>query len=165
LAHALLNGSCLGLARQIRPIWTSIPPHDNDGPRLSCHHLVSHSTSFLSPLMPPPLRHPILSRGHRSRRFLPVFVHTSPNTDSRGGYYTSTRTFHIMRAPSSLPSSDVPFVFPAFALFLHLTCCTRPRSQLQADRRSSMREQGESVMLLTFLRVCRRGGYGDACHS
>jgi hypothetical protein len=49
LAHALLNGSCLGLARQIRPIWTSIPPHDNDGPRLSCHHLVRHSTFFSLP--------------------------------------------------------------------------------------------------------------------
>jgi hypothetical protein len=42
---------------------------------------------------------------------------TSPNTDSRSGYCTSTRTFHIMRAPSFLPSLDVPFVFPAFALF------------------------------------------------
>ena len=42
---------------------------------------------------------------------------TSPDTDSRSGYCTSTRTFHIMRAPSFSPSSDVPFVFPAFALF------------------------------------------------
>ena len=40
-----------------------------------------------------------------------------PNTDSRSGYCTSTRTFHIMRAPSFSPSSDVPFVFPSFALF------------------------------------------------
>jgi hypothetical protein len=30
---------------------------------------------------------------------------TSPNTDLRSGYCTSTRTFHIMRAPSFLPSS------------------------------------------------------------
>jgi hypothetical protein len=42
---------------------------------------------------------------------------TSPDTDSRGGYCTSTRTFHIMCAPSFSPTSDVPFVFPAFALF------------------------------------------------
>jgi hypothetical protein len=41
---------------------------------------------------------------------------TSPDTDSRSGYCTSTRTFYIMRAPS-FSSSDVPFVFPAFALF------------------------------------------------
>jgi hypothetical protein len=49
LAQGLLNGSCLGPARQTRLIWPSIPLHDNDGPRLSCHHLVRHSTSSLSP--------------------------------------------------------------------------------------------------------------------
>jgi hypothetical protein len=42
---------------------------------------------------------------------------TSPDTDSRSGYCTSTRTFHIMRATSFSPSLDVPFVFPALALF------------------------------------------------
>jgi hypothetical protein len=42
---------------------------------------------------------------------------TSPDTDSRSGYCTSTMTFHIICAPSFSPSSDVPFVFPAFALF------------------------------------------------
>jgi hypothetical protein len=42
---------------------------------------------------------------------------TSPDTDSRSSYCTPTRTFHIMCAPSFSPSSDVPFVFPAFALF------------------------------------------------
>jgi hypothetical protein len=47
----------------------------------------------------------------------PYSFDTSPETDSRSGYCTSTRTFHIIRAPSFLPSSDVPFVFPAFALF------------------------------------------------
>jgi hypothetical protein len=29
----------------------------------------------------------------------------------------SMRTFHIKRAPSFSPSSDIPFVFPAFVLF------------------------------------------------
>jgi hypothetical protein len=43
--------------------------------------------------------------------------HTSHDTDSRSGYCTSTRTFHIMRAPSFSSSSDVPSVFPAFARF------------------------------------------------
>jgi hypothetical protein len=42
---------------------------------------------------------------------------TSPDTDSRSGYCTSTRMFHIMRAPSFSPSSDIPFVFPVFALY------------------------------------------------
>jgi hypothetical protein len=42
---------------------------------------------------------------------------TSPDTDSHSGYCTSTRTFHIMRTLSFSPSSDVPFVFPAFVVF------------------------------------------------
>jgi hypothetical protein len=42
---------------------------------------------------------------------------TSLDTDSRSGYCMSTRTFHIMRAPSCSPSSDVLFVFSAFILF------------------------------------------------
>jgi hypothetical protein len=165
LAHALLNGSCLGPARQTRPIWPSIPLHDNDGPRLSCHHLVCPSTSFLSPLMPPPLPHPILGGGRRSMRLLPVFVrHQSPDTDSRSGYCTSTRTFHIMHAPS-FSSPDVPFVFPAFTLFFLPNLLPPPTSQPRADRRSSTRVRHEPVMLLAFLRACRRGGHGDACHA
>jgi hypothetical protein len=47
----------------------------------------------------------------------PYSSDTSPDTDSRSGYCTSTRTFHIMRTPSFSPSSDVPFIFLAFALF------------------------------------------------
>jgi hypothetical protein len=43
LAHALLNGSCLGPARQTRPIWPSIPPHNNDGSRARRH---SHSLAL-----------------------------------------------------------------------------------------------------------------------
>jgi hypothetical protein len=42
---------------------------------------------------------------------------TSPDTDSCSGYFTSTRTFHIMRAPLFSSSSDVPFFFSAFAMF------------------------------------------------
>jgi hypothetical protein len=47
----------------------------------------------------------------------PYSSNTSPDTDSRSGYCTSKRTFHIMRTPSFSPSSDVLFVFPAFSLF------------------------------------------------
>jgi hypothetical protein len=47
----------------------------------------------------------------------PYLSDTSPDTDSRSGYCTSTRTFHIMRAPSFSSSSDVPFVLLTFALF------------------------------------------------
>jgi hypothetical protein len=49
----------------------------------------------------------------------PYLSDSCPDTDSRSGYCTSTRTFHIMRTPSFLPLSDVPFVIPAFALFFH----------------------------------------------
>jgi hypothetical protein len=47
----------------------------------------------------------------------PYSSDTNPDINPRSGYCTSTRTFHIMRAPSFSPSSDVPFVFPAFAPF------------------------------------------------
>jgi hypothetical protein len=47
----------------------------------------------------------------------PYSSNTSPDTDPRSGYCTSTRTFHSMRAPSFSQSSDVSFVFPSFALF------------------------------------------------
>jgi hypothetical protein len=93
----------------------------------------------------------------------PYSFDTSPDTDSRSGYCTSTRTFHIMCAPSFSPSSDVPFVFPAFAFLPNLL--PRPRSQPRADRCSSTRVRGKSVMLLAFLRACRRGGYGGAYHA
>jgi hypothetical protein len=70
-----------------------------------------------------------------------------------------------MCAPSFSPSSDVPFVFPVFTLFFHPNMLPRPRSQSRADQRSSTRVRGESVMLLAFLRACRRGGHGDAFHA
>jgi hypothetical protein len=47
----------------------------------------------------------------------PYSSNTSPNTDPRCGYCTSMRTFHSMHAPSFSPSSDIPFVFQAFAMF------------------------------------------------
>jgi hypothetical protein len=45
------------------------------------------------------------------------------------------------------------------------TYCPRPWSQPRADRCSSTRVRGESVLLLAFLRACRRGGHGGACHT
>jgi hypothetical protein len=50
----------------------------------------------------------------------------SPDTDSRSGYCTSTRTFYIIHAPSFSPSSDVPFIFSAFALFFLPNLLTTP---------------------------------------
>jgi hypothetical protein len=160
LAHTLLNGSCLGPARHTRLIWPSIPPQDNDGLCLSCHHLVRHSTSFLSLLMPPPPRYPILGTGRRSRRLLPVFVRHRLaqwllHVHEDVLHHTRTIVFAIIGRPVRLsrllPCSSSP------------TCC--PRSQPRANRRSSTRVRGESVMLLAFLRACRRGRHGGACHT
>ena len=48
----------------------------------------------------------------------PYSSDTSPDTDPRSGYCTSTRVFHSMHAPSFSLSPNVPFVFPVFALFV-----------------------------------------------
>jgi hypothetical protein len=116
LAQTLLNRSCLGPAIQTWLIWPSIPQRDNDSPRLNCHHLVRHSTSFLSPRastsVPPHSR-----QGVGACASSPYSSDTSPDTDSSSDYCTSTRTFHIMRAPSFSPSTNIPFIFMAFALF------------------------------------------------
>jgi hypothetical protein len=116
LAQAILNGSCLEPARQTRPICPSIPSHDNNGPRLSCHYLVRHFTFFSLPSCLH-LRVTLFSaEGVGACASSPYSSDTSPDTDSRSGYCTSTRTFHIMCA-SSFSSSNVSFVLPAFALF------------------------------------------------
>jgi hypothetical protein len=120
------------------------------GPHLSCRHLVHHAT-FLSLLMHPPSRHPILARGRGSRRLLPVFVWHQLRHWPAQCYCTSMRTFHIIRAPSFSPSSDVTFVFPAFVMFFLSNLLHRPRSHPRADQCSSTRVRYESVLLLAFL--------------
>jgi hypothetical protein len=119
LAQALLNGSCLGPARQTQPIWPSIPPHDNDG-------LTSVATTSFVILLPssPLMRSCIHLRattfsveGVAACASSPYSSDTSPDTDSRSCYCMFTRTFHIIHASSFSPLSDVPFVLPAFALF------------------------------------------------
>jgi hypothetical protein len=61
---------------------------------------------------------PFSTKGIGAGASSPYSSNTSPDTDSRSGYCTSTKTFHLMCVPSFLSSSDVSFVFPAFALFL-----------------------------------------------
>jgi hypothetical protein len=166
LPHALLNKSYLRPAHQTRPIWPSIPPHGNDGPRLSCHHLVHHPASFLFPLVPPPSHHHILGRGRRSRRLLPVCICLTPvSTPTRAvaiacprGCFTSCAHHRFCRRRTSYSSSR------PLSCSSSPTCCPRPRSQPRADRRSSTRVRDESVMLLAILCACRRGGDGGACH-
>jgi hypothetical protein len=60
---------------------------------------------------------PFSAEGVGASASSPYSSDTGPDTDSRSGYCMSTRTFHIMRAPSFSLSSDVPFVFPAFVMF------------------------------------------------
>jgi hypothetical protein len=102
---------------QTRLIWPSIPPHDNDGSRLSCHRLVRHSTSFSLPSCLHLRATPFSIEGVGACASSLYSSDTSPDIDSRSVYCTSTRTFHIMRASSFSSSSDVPFIFPAFAMF------------------------------------------------
>jgi hypothetical protein len=70
-----------------------------------------------------------------------------------------------MHAPSFSPSSDVPFVFPAFALFFLPNLMPLPT--VAAASRPTLVDAGtgESVLLLTFLRACRRGGHDGVCHA
>jgi hypothetical protein len=42
---------------------------------------------------------------------------------------------------------------------------TAPPMVAAADRHSSTRVRGESVLLLAFLSACHRGGHGGACHA
>jgi hypothetical protein len=90
---------------------------------------------------------------------------TSPDIGPRNDYCTSTRTFHSMRAPSFSSSSDVPFVFPAFALFFLPNLLPPPT--VAAASRPTLVDAGtsESVLLMAFLRACRRGGHGGVCHA
>jgi hypothetical protein len=60
---------------------------------------------------------PFSAEGVGSGASSPYSSNTSFNTDPRSGYCTSTRMFHGMRTPLFSPSSDVPFIFPAFVLF------------------------------------------------
>jgi hypothetical protein len=95
----------------------------------------------------------------------PYSSDTSPDTDPRSGYCTSTRTFHSIHAPSFSPSSDVLFVFLAFALFFLPNLLPPP--MVAAARQPTLVDAGtgESVLLLAFLSACRRGGHGGTYHT
>ncbi|AQK91382.1 hypothetical protein ZEAMMB73_Zm00001d009135 [Zea mays] len=94
----------------------------------------------------------------------PYSSDTSLDTDSQSGYCTSTRMFGI-HAPSFSLSSDVPFVFLAFALFFLPNLLLSPTVAVLSRLTLVDAGTGESVLLLAFLRVCRRGGHNGACHA
>ena len=164
LARALLNGSCLGPARQTCPfghlyLRTIIIVLASVAATSFVMLLLFSLPSYLR------LRAIPFSTGVGADASSPYSSDTSPDTDPRSGYCTSTRTFHIMRAPLFSPSSDVPFVFPAFALFFLPNLLQLPTAAAASRPTLVDAGTGESVLLLAFIRACRRGGHDGACHA
>jgi hypothetical protein len=128
------------------------PPHSP-----SCIFSLSSPASASAP---PHSRHRVCEQAPP-----PVFVRHQPRHRPCSGYCTSMRTFHNMLAPSFPPSSDVPFVFPAFALFFLPNLLPPPT--IVAVSRPTLVDAGtvKSVLLLAFLRLCHRGGHSGACHA
>jgi hypothetical protein len=98
---------------------------------------------------------PFSAEGVRTGVSSPYSSDTNPDTDSRSGYYTSTRTSHNMRAPSFLPSSDILFVFSIFALFFLTNLLPPPMVAVASRPMLVDAGTGESVLLLAFLCACR----------
>jgi hypothetical protein len=128
LVHALLTGLCLGPARQARPIWPSIPPHDNDGPRLSCRHLFSLSLHS-SASTPPHSRWRVWEQTPPSRirpTPAPTLTHAVAIACPRG--YFTVCAHHRFRHRRTSRSSSRPSPYSSSP-----PCCPRPRSQPRAD--------------------------------
>jgi hypothetical protein len=107
---------------------------------------------------------PLSAEGVEASASSPYSSDISLDTDSCSGYCTSTSTFHIMHAPSFSPSSDVPFGFSAFALFFPPNLLPPPT--VVAVSRPTLVDAGTGRVghAPGFLRACRRGGHGGACH-
>jgi hypothetical protein len=114
--------------------------------------------------MPLPPRYPFSAKGVGAGVSYPYSSDTSLDTDPRMSYCTSTRAFHSMHAPSFSPSSDVPFVFPAFALFFLPNLLSLPTvavvsrlTRVQASRSCSwlffVRAAEEDTMASATLRL------------
>jgi hypothetical protein len=154
MVQALLNGLCPVPVYQTLSIWPSIPSHDNDGPRLSCRHLVRHPTSFLSPLMPSPPCHPFSAEDvgvDASSPYSLTLALTLTRTEAiarpRGCVTACTHIlFDVVRRRVRLPGIR-PVLPPP-------TCCPCPLSQPRADRRSSTRVwTSRSCSWLFFVRA------------
>jgi hypothetical protein len=91
----------------------------------------------------------------------PYSSDTSPDTDSRSGYCTSTRTFHIMRTPSFSPPGH-PILLPGLRPVLPPQPATpahgRSREPTDARRRGYWASRSCS-------RACCRGGHGGTYHA
>jgi hypothetical protein len=106
---------------------------------------------------------PFSAKGVGEGASSPYSPDTSLNTNPRSVYCTSTRTFHSMHAPSFSSSSDVPFVFPVFALFFLPNLLPPP--MVVATSRPTLVDVGTGHVGLAPRRACCRGGHGGACHT
>jgi hypothetical protein len=107
---------------------------------------------------------PFLAEGVGADVSFPYSSDSSPDTDPVAigrprGRFTACAHHRFCRRQTSRSSSR-PSPYSSSPI-----CCPRPRSQLWANRHSSTRVRGESVLLLAFLCACRRGGHGGACHA
>jgi hypothetical protein len=81
---------------------------------------------------------------------------TPAPTPTRAVAIACPRECHSMHTPSFSPSSGVPFVFPAFALLFLPNLLPLPTVTSTSRPTLVGAGTGESVLLLAFLRVCRR---------
>jgi hypothetical protein len=107
---------------------------------------------------------PILGRGCGSRRLLPVFVLRQPrhrptqwllHVHEGVSQHARTIVFAVVGRPVRLPGLR-PFLPPQPVAPAH--GYNREPTLVDAGT-------GESVLLLAFLRACRRGGHDSACHD
>jgi hypothetical protein len=113
---------------------------------------------------------PFSAHGVGAGASCPYSSDTNPDTDPRD-YCTSTRTFHIIRAPLFSSSSDVPSVFLAFALFFlpnllpppTVAAASRPRLVNAGTGRLGLAPGLSSCMLPRRTQWClpRLGYLGD----
>jgi hypothetical protein len=106
---------------------------------------------------------PFSAKGVGAGASSPYLPDTSLNTNPHSGYCTSTRTFHSMHAPSFSSSSDVLFVFPAFALFFLPNLLPLPT--VVATSQPTLVDEGMGRVGLAPRHAYCRGGHGGACHA
>jgi hypothetical protein len=108
---------------------------------------------------------PILGRGCESKRLLPVFARYQSrhrpmqwllHVHEGVSQHARTLFFAVVGRPVRLPVLR-PVLPPNLLPLPTVTVTSRP-TLVDVDT-------GESVLLLAFLRACRRGGHDDACHT
>jgi hypothetical protein len=106
---------------------------------------------------------PFSAEGVEACASSPYSSDTSPDTDSRSGYCTSTKTFHIMRAPS-FSSSVRPIRLPDLRPVLPPQPTAPPPAHGGSREPTDARRRGYGASR-SCSRACHRGGHGGACHA